>query len=1292
MCKKFLSVVLVAMMLCTLFAPVGSAYYQEGFETITDKDTISKKWYRYAAFWNEDGDGGGVSAHYVDKNKNGKPNRAEFLICLQRTVPSGSGVSDRWEGADKIADTDVWGNIGKQFGSAEAPIQKNAVVRTLLNGYPNNDSALGVKTKGGKNDSVTGYEKFYATQILVWEFVDGVRKYDNLKASSYGPVVNTKYNYHKAFLVDRDTNYNDTFIGMTIGTKTIDGKKVEVFIDAYNYYCALLEKVDSHTKSPKVTDIKFSGDNKLTGANVVFDGKGTYTAKHSMFSDFTFKSSDTNVATVSQDGDTLTIKIKKIDAVATITGTKKNSESNYDNPNGKLTPAVMIQSGAGNQVLMWGTGSLIDPVSFAFRVSAEQKYGGIGVLKVNTENLPLSGVKFGVYGSEANAENKKSKLATITTNDEGKAHYGGTTEANFSLEEGKTYYLRELSTQSGYKLEDEVYPVTVVAGTTTYVDVMNRPAEEFGAIGIVKIDESKNSVVYNPTLDFLLGHKTSATFGLYADEACEILIDKGTTQANGSNVLLGVDENGNFTLEAGRDYYIKELSAPYGLTPSDVVESVRVRKNKVEYVNWEVGASQGDLVEYEVNNSLGSNHDYTNAGGFKIIPVSNRSDVKSVSVVLSYNRGTDDTPTYTVDAALDETVPFYGIAKSSGNAIKLPENSILVAGKHDVVISVIWTYKDGSTNAKVVSYPAVANRVVVHTIDDESGWINYSYAGIKAYKYYKVHDKSVQPIEGVTFGVYESFEDAKSGTAYRGNEIKKITTDENGEAYILYAGESGLIHPYSDENPYMYYLKELSAPEDCIVTDEIYPVIVGCVDGTFVMNKSDGTIEYVSDEVYNDSFADDRNYIKVQESVTTRGGLTGMMDILFGVNNLVEDETAFATVLVENEIAPTIKITKHCETGADGFKFKIVNVYGETLKTYNGKYFFIDYPSEEYVPSSSYKDVVLTTVADESDNTVAYATLEGITLSQLFEEYVYWGYDSEYAVVPRKLFLVEDMSSASGFKSVNTQVYDEDGTTIKHCGLIDFEKALNHEFEITNVPITGKLVIEKQVDVGSAEGWMFRVEGTYLDGSEYNEVHTTGADGKAEVTGLCNGTVTVTELAEQDIDGYYCDGDYSQTIILNWKSESEVKTVRYSNIQRVFKIFKKDMYDCPLAGVEFTVYGTMEEAEAGDEGFLVLTTDENGWAYFEGFGADVYFIRETKTLDGYQLSPEIYVLNNSMNEWKNTGDDVANWKVVNYLKVDVPTGINNLGSVLSLLALPVALVTGTVGYNFYKKRKRKNLI
>lgn len=64
MCKKILSVVLVAMMLCTLFAPVGSAYYQEGFETITNKDTISKKWYRYAAFWNSAGEGGGVSAHY----------------------------------------------------------------------------------------------------------------------------------------------------------------------------------------------------------------------------------------------------------------------------------------------------------------------------------------------------------------------------------------------------------------------------------------------------------------------------------------------------------------------------------------------------------------------------------------------------------------------------------------------------------------------------------------------------------------------------------------------------------------------------------------------------------------------------------------------------------------------------------------------------------------------------------------------------------------------------------------------------------------------------------------------------------------------------------------------------------------------------------------------------------------------------------------------------------------------------------------------------------------------------
>lgn len=106
--------------------------------------------------------------------------------------------------------------------------------------------------------------------------------------------------------------------------------------------------------------------------------------------------------------------------------------------------------------------------------------GGITVMKTDASGNPLSGVKFGVY-SDSGCTNL---IKTITTNSTGKASYGGTTPKNFSLEPGVTYYLKEISTVSGYTLDTSRLTATTIAdrlvcadntsGSTTniqYVDV-----------------------------------------------------------------------------------------------------------------------------------------------------------------------------------------------------------------------------------------------------------------------------------------------------------------------------------------------------------------------------------------------------------------------------------------------------------------------------------------------------------------------------------------------------------------------------------------------------------------------------------------------------------------------------------------------------------------------------------------------------------------------------------------------------------------------------------------------------
>ncbi len=1363
-CKKLISVLLAVMMLFTLFVPSVSAIYQQDF-VIVSGDEIKVKWYKWAYFMDS-----GVSAHYIDKNKNGKADPIEFLICLQRDMPSGSNVSDKWTGVTTMEKTEFWRSLSYE--------QRESIIRTLLHGYPNTTTYYGIK-------GVNKWEALYATKILVWEFATGAREPDDFTVYARGPkayAANTemgKYELHKAFITNKDINdYNNSnFVEMTCGT--VDGK--QMFKDAFAYYKKLLNAVANHTSKPEFSDINFGKNAKRSGDLFTFAGKGTYTATNSMFSQFTFKSSDKSVATVSLSGNTLTVKVLKDNVEATITATKKNTNSNYYDKSGNLTPAVMIQSGAGKQILMWGTGSLADPVRFAFNVKAIPQKGGIGVLKVSHKGEPLQNVTFGVYSTKSDATNRTNEVTTLTTDARGTAHYGGTSVSKFSLKAGTTYYVRETKTITGYELDDKIYSVKVTGNAVTYVGnngnssvfyednpssiiytkgvaivssfagidaennslpfpgvkcevynadtntlihtgttkqssdisdanygvngkktlsesaltpgnyylkiisasgtykeqfnckakipftveanrithinlygnsyVVNNLADK-GAIGLSKLDESGNAISYNPIFDMLLGSKTYSTFGIYSDEACLNELAELKTTPGSADSVYGVDSSGRFTLPADKTYYVKEKTAPKGLVPIEKVYSVYVEAGKVNYVN--TTDTFTELVKD------GSNHN----GGLKLVPTSKRSDVTDVTVTFTlYGDQTDydfngDGKTSEEElansyvtksgVALNSTVEFYG-PKKTGTSVPTTKNkSNLVAGKENIIASVVWTYSDGTTTSRVFGFPVIANTIIEHRIDDASGISNYDYGGFKVIK---VDSLNNNPIESVAFGVFSSYSKAKSATINGTGDIATLVTDENGEAYLPYEGENGKIVPYTESNKQFYYLRELSAPDWCEVKDDIYPVMLGYVDGTYVMNKSDGTFKFVSDEVYEAQYENNDSYIKVQETIKKSSGVIGGV-----INSSLETKSGYATVYAENDVECSVRVVKHCELGAEGFEFKIVDLAGNVVK------------------NLADEDMIGVTVADEEDPTVGYIEFNRLS------------YNSD------TLFLVE--TEQEGYSPVNTQSITSLGKTIKYCQEIEFFPDNNVEIEVTNTPRRGSLTIQKTVDKGSAEGWQFAVEGTFFDGSIIDDIYTTDADGKIVLTGLLSGEVTVTELRVQEkeeYNGYYCDGEYTRTITLDWTSDDESKNVEfvdYSNILRRYKIRKTDMYGYPLAGVEFTVYGTEEDAKNNAESSVVLVTDENGWAYFDGFGEDVYYIKETKTLDGYMLSPEIRVLNNTMGEWKNTATDKADWECINYLITVVHTGVDGLNSRVSFVVASLGLFAGAVGY-FYKKKQRK---
>lgn len=85
---------------------------------------------------------------------------------------------------------------------------------------------------------------------------------------------------------------------------------------------------------------------------------------------------------------------------------------------------------------------------------------GINVTKLNENNTALSGAKFALYNSQANAEAKTNALATGTSNAEGKVTFLNNAEEEIRLTSGN-YFIAELEAPEGYNVYAKVIPVSI---------------------------------------------------------------------------------------------------------------------------------------------------------------------------------------------------------------------------------------------------------------------------------------------------------------------------------------------------------------------------------------------------------------------------------------------------------------------------------------------------------------------------------------------------------------------------------------------------------------------------------------------------------------------------------------------------------------------------------------------------------------------------------------------------------------------------------------------------------------
>lgn len=116
-----------------------------------------------------------------------------------------------------------------------------------------------------------------------------------------------------------------------------------------------------------------------------------------------------------------------------------------------------------------------------------------------------------------------------------------------------TIVIKEVKAPDGYSLSNiAFYRVITQENTPINVPIDEMPAKAY--IGIHKLNQSGVGVA-------------NATYGLYADSACASLYDKLTTNADGKGTFAK-------SVDVGKTYYIKEITAPTGYELDETVYPV----------------------------------------------------------------------------------------------------------------------------------------------------------------------------------------------------------------------------------------------------------------------------------------------------------------------------------------------------------------------------------------------------------------------------------------------------------------------------------------------------------------------------------------------------------------------------------------------------------------------------------------------------------------------------------------------------------------------------------------------
>lgn len=420
----------------------------------------------------------------------------------------------------------------------------------------------------------------------------------------------------------------------------------------------------------------------------------------------------------------------------------------------------------------------------------------VGINKLNQSGIGVGGAVYGLY---ADAECKQTAVSTLVTDKNGKGVF------SYSVDVGKTYYIKEQTAPTGYELDETVYPVIANEENSTVETAVIQTIYEDAVKADLKIKKSSTDGIvsnlwfaisdsrgneYNAVSTDKNGEATVKGLRVYDDKGNKITY---TVKELGFKTTLGSHSYGGYTWTIKKENAISYKGSYYEGVSNAVFSNCENAYSRYYYGKSSEAKSNANGKSFTLDESKTVTFSFQNSVSETDLTVKKTSYNGKVSGV--WFEVQDENGKYYGDIVTDSTgtANYYSrYGEKLKSCLTVPNSAICIPIKYKVVEKGFLGggsyYFPENYLEKAESECKTANKYGTTSI------LNYSMYNAPATGRININKTSEDGvIEGLSFKL-ESFDDEReygddlipTPMAYDedGNEITSLilTTDANGKA------------------------------------------------------------------------------------------------------------------------------------------------------------------------------------------------------------------------------------------------------------------------------------------------------------------------------------------------------------------------------------------------------------------------------------------------------------------------------------------------------------------------------